>query len=159
MNKHALFHMPDSAYCFPVRPKSITLRFRSAKDDLSEVWVIYESKYRIAENQYRKQMTKKFVGRLYDYYSVTLELEDTRIGYVFYLRKGDRWYFFSEDGLTESYDYSLGYYNFFQYPYINEADILHKVDWVDHAVFYQIFVDRFCAGDKTADKSYVNCKW
>ena len=159
MNKHALFHMPDSAYCFPVGPKSITLRFRSAKDDLSEVWVIYESKYRIAENQYRKQMTKKFVGRLYDYYSVTLELEDTRIGYVFYLRKGDRWYYFSEDGLTESYDYSLGYYNFFQYPYINEADILHKVDWVDHAVFYQIFVDRFCAGDKMADKSYVNCKW
>ena len=143
MNEHAIFHMPDSAYCFPVSKKRITLRLRAAKGDISEAWVIYESKYVIAQKQSRRQMTKKFTGRLYDYYSVTLDLEDTRIGYVFYIRIGEDYYFFSEDGLTRTYDYSSGYYNFFQYPYINEADILYRVPWTSHAVFYQIFVDRF----------------
>lgn len=159
MNEHAIFHMPDSAYCFPVSKKRITLRLRAAKGDISEAWVIYESKYVIAQKQSRRQMTKKFTGRLYDYYSVTLDLEDTRIGYVFYIRIGEDYYFFSEDGLTRTYDYSSGYYNFFQYPYINEADILYRVPWTSHAVFYQIFVDRFYAGDIEADKSYVNCRW
>lgn len=112
MNEHAIFHMPDSAYCFPVSKKRITLRLRAAKGDISEAWVIYESKYVIAQKQSRRQMTKKFTGRLYDYYSVTLDLEDTRIGYVFYIRIGEDYYFFSEDGLTRTYDYSSGYYNF-----------------------------------------------
>ena len=62
-------------------------------------------------------MEKKFSGGLYDYYSVTLDLTDTRIGYVFYVYDGEEYYFFSEDGLTKTYNYALGYYNFFQYPY------------------------------------------
>lgn len=159
MNEHAICHIPDSAYCFPLDQKHITLRLRCAKGDLTEAWVVYESKYVIAQRQCRKQMEKKFQGKLYDYYSVTLELQDTRIGYVFYIRAGEEYYYFSEDGVTKTYDYSLGYYNFFQYPYIHEADTMQKVDWTDHAVFYQIFVDRFCRGNEKADKSYVNCRW
>lgn len=159
MNRHAIQHIVDSSYCFPISPKQITLRLRTAKNDVQRVWVIYESKYAIADRQQKAELTKKFRGNLYDYYSVTLDLTDTRIGYVFYIYDGREYYFFSEDGLTRTYDYALGYYNFFQYPYINEADILKRVSWAEKAVFYQIFVDRFHIGDREADKSYVNCKW
>ena len=159
MNRHAIQHIVDSSYCFPISPKQITLRLRTAKNDIERAWVIYESKYVIADRQQKVEMKKKFSGGLYDYYSVTLDLTDTRIGYVFYVYDGEEYYFFSEDGLTKTYNYALGYYNFFQYPYINEADILPKVEWTEHAVFYQIFVDRFNIGNKESDKSYINCKW
>ena len=159
MNRHAIQHIVDSSYCFPISPKQITLRLRTAKNDIERAWVIYESKYVIADRQQKVEMKKKFSGGLYDYYSVTVDLTDTRIGYVFYVYDGEEYYFFSEDGLTKTYNYALGYYNFFQYPYINEADILPKVEWTEHAVFYQIFVDRFNIGNKESDKSYINCKW
>ena len=159
MNRHAIQHIVDSSYCFPISSKQITLRLRTAKNDIERAWVIYESKYVIADRQQKVEMKKKFSGGLYDYYSVTLDLTDTRIGYVFYVYDGEEYYFFSEDGLTKTYNYALGYYNFFQYPYINEADILPKVEWTEHAVFYQIFVDRFNIGNKESDKSYINCKW
>ena len=159
MNRHAIQHIVDSSYCFPISPKQMTLRLRTAKNDIERAWVIYESKYVIADRQQKVEMKKKFSGGLYDYYSVTLDLTDTRIGYVFYVYDGEEYYFFSEDGLTKTYNYALGYYNFFQYPYINEADILPKVEWTEHAVFYQIFVDRFNIGNKESDKSYINCKW
>ena len=46
MNRYALQHIPDSAYCFPVSEHEMGLRLRTAKNDLTQVWVIYESTYR-----------------------------------------------------------------------------------------------------------------
>jgi cyclomaltodextrinase / maltogenic alpha-amylase / neopullulanase len=159
INQHAVLHIADSAYCFPISKNEIVLRLRTARDDFVSVWVIYESKYRIATSQKKAPMTKKMISALYDYYSVTLKLEDTRLAYVFCLYDGNNYYYFSEDGLTKTYDFTLGYYNFFQYPYINEADILTQIPWTRHAVFYQIFVDRFCIGNTQKEKSYINCSW
>ena len=159
MNKYAVQHIVDSSYCFPVSPNEIVLRLRTAKDDIVRAQVIYESKYVIGQKQKSATMQKAYVGELFDFYEVKLTLEDTRLAYVFYLDDGDATYYFSEDGATETYDFTIGYYNFFQYPYINEADIMECVPWMKTATFYQIFVDRFCMGDDKKDTSYINCKW
>ena len=159
MNKHAMLHIVDSSYCFPVSPNEIVLRLRTAKDDIVRAQVIYESKYVIGESQKCAEMEKAYVGELYDFYEVKLTLEDTRLAYVFYVDDGEKCYYFSEDGATEKYDFTIGFYNFFQYPYINEADITECVPWMKTAVFYQIFVDRFHMADSQKDKSYINCKW
>lgn len=159
MNKYAVQHIMDSSYCFPTGEHDITIRLRTAKDDISQVWLFYESKYHIQEHQNKAEMTKVFSGSEFDYYSISLHLEDTRLAYVFYLFDGKEYKYFSEDGLTDTYDYSKGYYNFFQFPYINKVDILPMVDWMRSARFYQIFVDRFNIGDKSKDMSYVNMKW
>lgn len=159
MNKQALEHIVDSSYCFPVSPKEIVLRLRTAKDDLVRAQVIYESKYVIGRRQKVAEMDKAYTTDLYDYYEVKLTLSDTRIGYVFYINDGENKYYFSEDGATETYNFELGYYNFFQYPYINKADIMDFVPWMENACFYQIFVDRFHMGDTSKDTSYINCQW
>ncbi|WP_022755178.1 glycoside hydrolase family 13 protein [Butyrivibrio fibrisolvens] len=159
MNQLALQHITDSAYCFPVSDNEIVIRLRTAADDIKEAYIIYESKYKIAESRHKKPMTKIGTGRIYDYYSIRLKLDDTRLAYVFYLNDGENYYYFSEDGASLDYDFSKGYYNFFQYPYINEADIHHKVEWLCNSCFYQIFIDRFCIGDDNKDKSYINLKW
>lgn len=159
MNELALLHITDSAYCFPISENSIVIRLRTAKNDITDAWVLYESKYKIGEQHNKAVMHKMLRGKLYDYYSVTLTLEDTRLAYVFYLNDGKRYCYFSEDGITESYDFTKGYYNFFQYPFINKSDILPKTDWLSKAVFYQIFVDRFYKGNNEKDSTYINLRW
>lgn len=159
MNRYAMLHIVDSSYCFPVSSNEIVLRLRTAKDDIVRAQVIYESKYVIGESQKCVAMRKAYVGELFDFYEVKLTLEDTRLAYVFYVDDGKQCYYFSEDGVTESYDFTIGFYNFFQYPYINEADITKCVPWMKTAVFYQIFVDRFHMADREKDKSYINCGW
>ena len=159
MNRFALLHITDSAYCFPVSEHEIVIRLRTAKDDIEKAWIVYESKYVIGDSQKKLLMEKELSGELYDYYSIKLELEDTRLAYVFYLYDGKDYFYFSEDGATDTYDFTKGYYNFFQYPYINSADILRKEEWLSQACFYQIFIDRFCMADEEKDKSYINLKW
>ncbi len=159
MNKHAMLHIVDSSYCFPVSEKEIVLRLRTARDDIQKAEVIYESKYAFGTTQLKREMSKAYSSELYDYFEIKLNLKDTRLAYIFYIFDGEKNYYFSEDGITEKYDFTLGYYNFFQYAYINKADIMECVDWMKQAVFYQIFVDRFNIGRKDKDMSYINCKW
>lgn len=159
MNRYAMLHIVDSSYCFPVSEKEIVLRLRTARDDIQKAEVIFESKYVIGTSRQKREMPKAYSSELYDYFEIKLNLEDTRLAYVFYVFDGEKYYYFSEDGITEKYDFTLGYYNFFQYPYINRADIMECVDWMKQAVFYQIFVDRFNIGRKDKDMSYINCKW
>ncbi len=159
MNRCAIQHIVDSSYCFPVSSNEIVLRLRTAKNDIVRAQVIYESKYVIGESQKCMDMRKAYVGEIFDFYEIKLTLEDTRLAYVFYVNDGEKNYYFSEDGVTENYDFTIGFYNFFQYPYINEADITECVPWMKKAVFYQIFVDRFKMADEKKDRSYINCKW
>lgn len=159
MNRYAMHHVADSAYCFPISPNVIVLRLRAARGDLVRAQVLYESKYVIGTSQKSADMRCAYQTELYDFFEVTLRLKDTRLGYVFYVNDGEKNYYFSEDGITENYDFTMGFYNFFQYPYINDADIMECVPWMKKAVFYQIFVDRFCMGDEGKDTSYINTAW
>lgn len=120
---------------------------------------MYESKYVIGTSQKSAKMYVAYENELFEWFEVRLMLTDTRIGYVFYLDDGKETCYFSEDGCTKDYDFTLGYYNFFQYPYINEADIVRPVAWMEEAVFYQIFPDRFHRGCDKKDTSYINLTW
>lgn len=159
MNRYAMQHIMDSSFCFPISENEIEIRLQTARDDMKWVELIYESKYVFGMTQKRARMNRAYSSELFDYYTIRLQLEDTRLAYVFYVNDGYESCFFSEDGITRDYDYTKGFYNFFQYPYINQADIMEEVDWMKEAVFYQIFVDRFYMGDKDKDTSYINCHW
>lgn len=159
MNELAILHTMDSEYAYATSEHDIHIRIRCAKGDLKKVWLLYESKYRMVDRQRKKPMRKLFEGRLFDYYGIDLHVEDVRFAYIFYLYDGREYKYYSEDGLTDSYDYSMGYYNFFQYPYINRADVITDVPWMHKARFYQIFVDRFNIGHPEKDMSYVTMKW
>lgn len=160
MKINSIYHVVDSPYVFPSSKNEMVIRLRTAKDDIKSVVLCFESKYTIGESQNEIPMEKKYRGKLYDYYEVTLTLRDTRLAYVFKVTGKDGFTgYFSEDGITKNYDFKKGYYNFFQYPYINGADILPAVKWMDNASFYQIFVDRFNTGIKEKDRGYIDLEW
>lgn len=160
MIKEAVFHQAESNYSFPISKNVVVLRLRVAKHDVFEaINVIYGMKYEFYKTQKQASMALTYVDELFAYYEVKIRLDDVRFVYVFKLESKNETYYFCEDGLVDDYDFSLAYFNCFQIPYINESDLHHKVSWIDNAVFYQIFVDRFKQGNFNKDQSYVNLPW
>lgn len=160
MNEQGILHVPDSKYCFPLDTHRLVLRLRmDRKDHPEKVEVVYESKYVIHEKQQTIAMDKKYEDRLFAYYEVVLSLADVRLAYVFRIWENGKGFYFSEDGLSETYNFSLGYYNFFQLPYINAVDVHEETGWMRQAVFYEIFVDRFFSGGDAAQKEHVSLEW
>lgn len=160
MNYKSILHLQDSQYCYALDEKTVKVTLRTdSKDVFEEVNIIYGNKYDYYEVQKKVALKKSFTDAFYDYYTVTLRLDDVRFVYIFELVAGGKIYYFCEDGLTEKYDFALAYYNSFQLPYINRIDVLQPVEWMKNAVFYEVFVDRFNRGDKAKDDAYVNLKW
>ncbi|WP_025730345.1 glycoside hydrolase family 13 protein [Atopobacter phocae] len=160
MNETALLHIPDSSYSFALSKKELVVRLRvDRQDQFSNIKVLYNNKYLFHEGHKEKEMVKTYVDHLYRFYETTLQLDDPRVAYVFQLTNDEGSFYFSEDGITSDYDFSLGFYNFFQVPYINEIDLFRPVGWMKEAVFYQIFVDRFNEGATDKDRSYVTMPW
>lgn len=160
MNRHALMHIPESRYCFPVDEENAVIRLRASKEDSGlEFSIIYGMKYDFHSTRTCKKLEIKYSDSLYNYYEIRLKLDDVRLVYIFTIQEDGKTYYFSEDGITEDYNFVESFYNCFQLPYINENDVMPTVEWMRNAVFYQIFVDRFNMGDDSKDKSYINMKW
>lgn len=160
MNENAILHIPESKFCFALKPNEICLRLRVSKFDIPDrVRVVYGGKYSYALKREFAEMQRQSEDRLFAYYTVTLKLSDVRFVYVFEITCGNKVYYYSEDGLSEKFDFELSYYNCFQYAYINECDIIKSVEWMKTATFYQIFVERFYMGNNQKDKSYINLEW
>lgn len=160
MNEYAMLHIPDSRYCFPIGEKELVIRLRMAKEDEeTKVFLVYACKYNFQEKQESAVMHVGYSDRIYNYYEIKLQLEDVRLAYIFRIEQNGKVYYFSEDGITDTYNFKEGFYNFFQMPYINKNDLLPTVDWMKDAIFYQIFVDRFFMEDIKKDCSYINMKW
>ena len=93
MNRHAMQHIVDSSYCFPVSEKEMVIRLRTARDDIKTAQLIYENKYVFGMEQKRADMTKSYTNELYDFFTIHLTLEDTRLAYVFLVNDGEKSYF------------------------------------------------------------------
>ncbi len=160
MNKQAILHIPESKYCYPINQNTLVLRLRMDKGDcVDRVEVVYGCKYRFYLEKETAVMEAKYKDDLYTYYEIQLELKDVRFVYVFQIWENQKCYYFSEDGITTTYDFNLSYYNSFQVSYINKSDIHEVVDWMRGTVFYQIFIDRFYQGSQNKNTDYINLDW
>lgn len=150
--------MMESQWANPIDVDEIIIRLRTAKEKL-EVYLVYGRKFDFPIVWKNLKMELAYEDEFFYYYEVRLRLDDRRLCYVFRINDGHNDYYFSEDGLRETYDFEDSYYNFFHMPYINEADLFPTVAWMKEAVFYQIFVDRFARANFSKDDSYINMAW
>ncbi|MCL2051796.1 MAG: glycoside hydrolase family 13 protein [Lachnospiraceae bacterium] len=160
MIREALFHKAESTYSFSSGPEEVTLRFRTAVNDELLITVLYNGKYDFRLSQKELPMEKIMADELFAYYSVTIKLTDLRFVYIFRLSENGRDFYFTEEGLSEQYDFENCHFNAFQLPYVNKADTLSPVEWLNNAIFYQIFIDRFYQAEGTnKETAYINLKW
>ena len=160
MEKSALIHKSDSIYSFPLSSNLVEIRLLTKKDDdIVKVELIYNDKYKFHESVKSKEIFKKYSDDRYDYYIERMVLTDLRFAYVFKITTIKNYvFYFSESGVTDDYDITKGFYDFFQVSYINNVDLIEPSSVIRNRVFYQIFVDRF---NKSIDNnnSRINISW
>ena len=142
MNKEALFSDGTGGFLVPAEPKEfdiVTIRFRTAKNDVDFVRVISESRAFV--------MRKAYTKGEFDYYEIGWKLTDKPLRYCFEVNghgvhgRSEVCYY-NRLGVSDCIvdEYAFAIVPGFTTP-----------DWAKGAVMYQIFVDRFYNGDKYND--------
>ncbi|HHW79938.1 MAG TPA: alpha-glycosidase [Acholeplasmataceae bacterium] len=148
MNKHALLHRAKSEYAYALDENTLSITFRSAKNDLKKVEIIYGDPFNWQNSNWNHQvdeMVKKYVTTLFDYFTVNIKSKDFRTKYTFILTdNNDNKYLFGSKRIAlYNLDNKFDLQNYFNYPYINHEDLAKTPTWVKDTVWYQIFPDRF----------------
>ena len=134
----ALFSDGTEFYRSPEEPlpgDNVRLRFRTAPDNVEKVYLNWCGE--------RYEMKRAFSDRLFDYYEYTIEnLPDQLCDYYFEIVVGRITCFYNKMAAMKDLN---PYYNFQIAPGFTTPN------WAKGAVFYQIFVDRFCNGDPDND--------
>lgn len=142
MNKQALFSDGTGNYLVPSEPKEfemVTIRFRTAKNDVDFVRVISGSRAFV--------MRRAYTEGAFDYYELRWKLDDKPLRYHFEVN--------GREGHGRS---EICYYNRLGVSDRMEDEYAFVIvpgfstpDWAKGAVMYQIFVDRFYNGDTSND--------
>ncbi|WP_139906037.1 glycoside hydrolase family 13 protein [Clostridium thermarum] len=151
MNKHAIFHITNVPYAYAKDKDTLTVRVRAARNDLTSCKVYYKCRYDF-QGPFKVNEMKLFAQTdLFDYFETDIHVEKNRYRYYFELtdKNGSR-IFLDERGLREK-ELENNEATAFQYAYIGKADVYEECRWMQEAVAYQIFPDRFCNGDETND--------
>lgn len=143
MNREALFCDGTEAYVSPPEPESgeiVQLWFRTAKDDVDKVYLQHNLGKGIGDEMFPM---KKIISKgNFDYYTIGWRLGEEAFYYRFVVQdKGETCYYNkwgARDVPSEFYDFKI-------------VPGFSTPDWAKGAVMYQIYVDRFCNGDKTND--------
>lgn len=135
MRYEAFFCDETEDYRSPAEPAAgseVTIRFRTARDDVKQVWLVTP--------WMERELSKSGSRGLFDYYETVLKVGSERVCYWFRVTDGMESCQYNRLGVNRQ----------------NEDAALFKIcpghqtpDWIKGAVMYQIYVDRFCDGDRS----------
>lgn len=136
-NKLAVFSDETESYRMPFEPKTgdtVKIRIRTKRGNVDMVCLV--------SGQEKKKMNLVETRDGFDYYETKLLVGTETIHYHFELFSGKVHCYYNRFGIVKDLDehYAFGIVPGFETP-----------DWAKGAVMYQIFVDRFCNGDKSND--------
>ena len=136
-NKRAVFSDETESYRMPFEPKvgdTVKIRIRTKRGNVDMVCLV--------SGQEKKKMELVETRDGFDYYETKLLVGTETIHYYFELFSGKVHCYYNRFGIVKDLDehYAFGIVPGFETP-----------DWAKGAVMYQIFVDRFCNGDKSND--------
>lgn len=151
MNKYAIYHITDAPYAYGKDLNTLTVVLRTAKDDIKKCTIYYKDRYDWENDFSFKEMNVNASTELFDFYKTDISVDRDRYRYFFKLMdKDDELIYLDERGLRD-FEIPRKEATAFQYPYIAKTDLYNEVNWLQEAVVYQIFVDRFCNDDKNND--------
>ncbi|MFW2490894.1 glycoside hydrolase family 13 protein [Clostridium chromiireducens] len=158
MNKHAIYHILDTPYAYAKDINTLSVTLRAAKNDIKICNIHYKSRYDW-ENRFNvEEMKIKDTNNLFDFFSTDISVERNRYRYFFEIIDGEGNRFFLDERGLRGKEIRRKEATAFQYPYIAPADVYNEEKWLQEAVVYQVFVDRFCNGDKSNDPENI-AKW
>ena len=139
MEKAALFCDETVEYRCPEEPDPgdlVTLRFRTAKDNVDHVsMIIYGSGKRI-------ELRKTEIRGRFDFYETAVTVGESALRFYFEIKKGGETCLYNRLGVTKDMQ---------RQQMFAITPGFHVPDWAKGALMYQIFIDRFCNGDPDND--------
>lgn len=153
MQLESVYHRPKLNWAYAYDEKTIHLRLRTKKDDVTDVSAWVGDKYAWDDTKELLPMEKTFTDKLFDYWECEVEPPLRRLKYGFLLKDGKETWWMSEN------DFHLEAPSvpdrLFEFPFINPVDVFKTPEWVKDTVFYQIFPERFANGDPSNDPENV----
>lgn len=137
--KEALFTSETRDYRRPEEPDpgdSVMLRFRTGRQNASHVFI------GIHGTDMLKKIPKVESDDLFDYYSGSIEVGKKQVRYYFQIIYNGEVCYFNRLGATLDNREQFGFC-------ITPG--FHVPEWAKGAVMYQIYVDRFCNGNRSND--------
>ncbi len=151
MNKEALFSDGTGNFVIPAEPKeyeTVTLRFRTAKDDAEQVNVV--------SGEESVPMQKAYTRGEFDYYELAWKLEEEPLRYCFKVYEKMNTEKSNADNKNQEYQFC--YYDRIGVSDVKREEYAFVIvpgfstpEWAKGAVMYQILVDRFYNGDTSND--------
>ena len=137
LNFGALFTDGTPDFVEPAEPSigdDVTIRFRTARNNVDGVDLVVGDKH--------IPMSVTDYNGIFDFYSVTIKKLNDRFRYYFEVHSDRLNVIYNRLGVLKevNHDYDFQIVPGFKTP-----------DWAKGAVFYQIYVDRFCNGDSSND--------
>ncbi len=159
MLKEAVYHQPKSSYCYAYDKKTLHIRLRTKKNDMTSVYLIHADPYEWSDglwNVSHSQMEKSGSTELFDYWFIEITPPHQRMRYGFELNSNITLYY-TEKGFFKQLPLDDTAY-YFCFPYLHEKEVFQAPEWVKNTVWYQIFPERFANGDETINPKNA-IKW
>lgn len=145
----ALYHDQTPRY-LDVNQAYAHFKFRVKKNDVTDVTLILKEH---KESERMMKMMKSWEDKYFEYFECLARIKRYPLRYFFEVKDGNATVYFSDSSASHNKDdvrdfvLTKAHVNTFQVP-----------GWVKSAVFYQIFPERFCNGDKRNDPPKV-ARW
>jgi len=157
MLREAVYHKPWGAYAYLLDSGRLSITLKAKKKDLESCQLFYGDPWEPDKPLEKLQMIKIATDDLFDYFRIIIKVPASRrFRYTFLLDDGSKQLWYTEAGFSskkpEPKELGLP---FFEFLYIRENDAFSVPNWAKRAIFYQIFPERFCNGDKTNDPPNV----
>lgn len=153
MELTSIYHRPDSEYAYLYTKDVMHIRIRTKRNDIRSVRLHYGDSVIFHEDSYEKviEMEKVASDYLFDYWQSSVEVNFSRIQYIFELFSyGNQTVLYGDRGIVENTSENLNFFmNGFKLPYFHEVDRCKVPEWVPETIWYQIFPERFANGDTT----------
>lgn len=150
----AIYHRPKMNWAYALDAKTLELRLRTARGDVTKAAAIVGDKFAWERTKDEVNLELFASDELFDYWRTAYRPPYKRMRYCFRLEDttGETIYF-AEGGFDKTEANNPNRY--FDFPYLHETEAITQPGWVKDAVFYQIFPERFANGDPSNDPKNV----
>jgi cyclomaltodextrinase len=147
-------HTAKSFDAFMTDSDTLTLTLKVEENRSNHVTLLYGDPFNWGPNEQDEWTWLKesgdhlecdLIGKqdFFDVYRIDIRPTTKRVKYIFVI---DDQFAITQKGvidLNDRPDQRLNLFNYFNYPFMNETDQFKAPSWVEDAIFYSIFIDRF----------------
>ncbi|MCF7925594.1 MAG: glycoside hydrolase family 13 protein [Candidatus Izimaplasma sp.] len=155
-----IYHEAKSKFAYMADRDTIHLRVQTSKENINQIEVVYGDPFFWgpkdddpdtwewkAQTSTSTVLVKEYETMQFNHYFVALKPKYKRMKYVFIVNKR---YLYGAHGiidLDKQPKQKQNLFNYFNFPYLPQADLFDAPKWVDKQIWYSIFPERFANGD------------